>query len=350
MTRVLVLMSRLSDYMLNCLTHWHQDTGVELHVVRRKIDNAAPFQFEESQKGIVIHQREEFNLAGLQDCADRLNPNLIICFGWMDRDYLSVVRSRSSNCLAVMTMDNQWMGTMRQRAGLLWSRFRIQPHFDHVWVPGKRQRHFAHMLGFARGQIYEGLYVANTVNFDPIWRGLNGRPPAKRLIFTGRYVPEKGLDVLWDAFSAYHEQTDSALELWCMGTGPLDASKPEHPKIRHMGFVQPAEFAGLLKGGGIFILPSQFEPWGLVVQEFALAGFPLILSRNVGAGDCFLGDDNGLLLPEVSKDAIVKAITQIDALSERDLTAMSHASRARAEQMSVEDWVGQANAFLGDEP
>lgn len=346
MTRALILMSRLSDYMLNCVTHWQKTTGVDLHIVRRKVDSDAPFRFDPTEGGLRFYQREDFDAEGLQALVRDLDPQLILCFGWMDKDYLSIVRHRKPSCPAVMTMDNQWLGTLRQSLGLVWSRLRLQPLFDHVWVPGPRQHRFARKLGFAERQIHEGLYVANAANFDPIWTGLEGGAPTRRLVFTGRYVPEKGLDVLWEAFQSYHASHDSTLELWCIGAGALDSVKPDHPKIRHLGFVQPAEFRELLAGGGVFVLPSTFEPWGLVVQEFALAGFPLVLSSRVGAADRFLGTDNGILLPEVTPEALVEAIARIDGLEDAELVAMSRASRARAEGLTVDDWARQATAFL----
>lgn len=341
---IIVLMSRLSDYMLNCMKAWQISSGAALHIVHRSLDSAAPFQFDADQTNLHFYKREDFDRRSLQRLVRDLDPSLILCFGWMDADYLSVVGGRRRGCPAVMTMDNQWLGTLRQRVGLMWSRVHIRPIFDHVWVPGPRQRRFAQKLGFADCRIHEGLYVANDRNFNPIWQGLSGAP-AKRLIFVGRYASEKGIDVLWDAFSTYCARTKSDLELWCVGTGPLDATKPEHPQILHLGFVQPADFAKRLAGGGVFVLPSRFEPWGLVVQEFALAGCPLILSRHVGAADRFLGDDNGFLLPTVDRESLITAISRIDTLSADARGAMARASRRRAKELTVQNWTQQAQGF-----
>lgn len=345
---VLVLMSRLSDYMLNCFHVWESEFGVKIHVVRHPVETIdAPFEFSDCSENITFYEREKLDGAALEELVATLNPSLIICFGWADRCYLKAVRSRPMGTFAVMTMDNQWLGTARQRLGLFWSRFCLVPLFDYVWVPGPRQHSFARRLGFSEDRIRHGLYVANAANFDPIWQGLKATGPIKRLIFTGRYAPEKGLSTLWDAFIAYHDRQESTLELWCVGAGALDLNKPDHPNIRHLGFLQPSEFRDRLEGGGVFILPSTFEPWGLVVQEFALAGFPLVLSGNVGSADLFLGSDNGFLLPTVSRDALIDAIARVDALSDLELAAMSRASRTRAERLSASNWARQATAFLG---
>lgn len=347
MSRVLVLMTRLSDYMLNCLTQWHLATGVEIHIVRRQADSAAPFTFGVLPDGMTVVARETLDDKAMAALASNIDPQMILCFGWSDAAYLSTVQIRKPSCTAVMTMDNQWLGTWRQYLGMAWSRMKLKPLFDHVWVPGPRQKCFARKLGFSDMQIHEGLYVANAANFEPIWQGLMDGRLAKRLIFMGRYTPDKGLDVLWQAFIAYHAQTQSRLELWCVGTGALDAVKPDHPRIRHLGFIQPADLAQALSGGGIFVLPSRFEPWGLVVHEFALAGFPLVLSRHVGAADLFLGTDNGILLDDVTQETLLEAIARIDACSREDLRAMSQASRIRGETLDTASWIDRASAFMG---
>ena len=44
----------------------------------------------------------------------------------------------------------------------------------------------------------------------------------------------------------------------------------------------------IYNSGDLFLMPSSFEPWGVVVHEHAAAGFPLLLSDAVGAGERFL--------------------------------------------------------------
>lgn len=344
--KAVVLMTRMSDYMLNCFRAWQAGSGVELHVVRHKVDaDEAPFDFSDGLGGITTYEREALDDDAVDALVRDIRPELILCFGWADRGYLAAVRHRPAGTTAVMTMDNQWHGTLRQVLGVVWSRLRLTRLFDFIWVPGPRQRHFARLLGYPEDRIREGLYVANAANFAPIRDTFDG-PPSKRLVFVGRYVDAKGVRELWQGFAAYHATTDSDLELLCIGSGPLREAAPTHPRIRHLGFVQPKDFSEVLAGGGIFILPSRYEPWGLVVHEFALAGFPLVVSRAVGAGDRFLGPDNGLLLDAVTPEAIAKVVGDLDAMDEQTLASMSRASADRAATLTVDDWCAQADAFL----
>ena len=66
----------------------------------------------------------------------------------------------------------------------------------------------------------------------------------------------------------------------------------------------------------------------------------------MGAADRFLGDDNGVLLPKVNAETLVRAIERVVAVNTEELAAMSRASRALAEGLTVDDWARQATAFL----
>ena len=265
MTNVLVLMPRLSDYMLNCFRQWMSNEKVSLHIIHRVGDKNAPYEISNVIKGGFFYKREGLDLSELEALARDIKPAVIICFGWMDRHYLKLVRTREPACKSVLTMDSQWSGTPRQIFALIWARLRLTPFFDFVWVPGLRQEQFANLLGFSREKIMRGLYVANSKNFEPIWEGLEYSAPKKRLVFVGRYIPEKGITQLCKSFASYCDSTGSDTELWCFGSGPLEDVLVSHPQIIHKGFLQPHEFATCLHGGGVFILPSEFEPWGVVV-------------------------------------------------------------------------------------
>ena len=50
----------------------------------------------------------------------------------------------------------------------------------------------------------------------------------------------------------------------------------------------------------VLILPSTYEPWGLVVNEAMAAGMPVLVSNEVGAHyDLVDGNDTGLFLMHI---------------------------------------------------
>ena len=127
------------------------------------------------------------------------------------------------------------------------------------------------------------------------------------LLFVGRLVPEKGVDVLERAVQG----TDVALA-WA-GEGPL---RPGVGTV--MGQVNREDLPALYSAADTLILPSIrtatfTEPWGLVVNEAMLQGTPVITSDAVGAaaGGLVRHNRNGLVVPQNDAAALAEAINRI---------------------------------------
>jgi glycosyltransferase involved in cell wall biosynthesis len=64
----------------------------------------------------------------------------------------------------------------------------------------------------------------------------------------------------------------------------------------------------------VFALLSTHEPWGVVVNEAAACGLPLVLSDRVGAASDLLRDgENGVLVPVGDVDASADALALLAA-------------------------------------
>ena len=65
--------------------------------------------------------------------------------------------------------------------------------------------------------------------------------------------------------------------------------------------------------GDVFALLSTHEPWGVVVNEAAACGLPLVLSDRVGAAYDLLRDsENGFLVPAGDVGAAARALAALD--------------------------------------
>ena len=130
------------------------------------------------------------------------------------------------------------------------------------------------------------------------------------LLFVGRLVPEKGVDVLEQAFG--QAGVDAALA-WA-GSG-------REPGVgTFVGQVDKQGLPALYSAADTLILPSIrtatfTEPWGLVVNEAMLQGTPVITSDAVGAAAGGLVQDgrNGLVVPQGDAAALAEAIRTITA-------------------------------------
>lgn len=84
------------------------------------------------------------------------------------------------------------------------------------------------------------------------------------------------------------------------GDGPMRqeletlASQIAPDMVKFLGFRNQTELPALYDLCDVFVLPSRFEPWGLVVNEVMNAGKPVIVSDRVGCGpDLVKPGENG---------------------------------------------------------
>jgi glycosyltransferase involved in cell wall biosynthesis len=69
-------------------------------------------------------------------------------------------------------------------------------------------------------------------------------------------------------------------------------------RVKFLGFQNQTELPALYDLCDVFVLPSRFEPWGLVVNEVMNAGKPVIVSDQVGSGsDIVREGENGSIFP-----------------------------------------------------
>ncbi|HEY4651526.1 MAG TPA: glycosyltransferase family 4 protein [Pontibacter sp.] len=351
-TRILFLYTELAGYFLSCIKALTEEHVVEVHLVRWPVNSEAPFQFA-IPDGVRVYEKQVYSREQLVELSHTINPALVFCSGWMDKEYLAVVRSFKKQIPVLVGMDNHWQGTLKQQLARVVAPFTLQRLFTHAFVAGAPQKAYALKLGFKDQLILQGYYSADVPYFHAVYRqasAVKGSVFPKRFIYVGRYVPQKGITDLWQAFIQLQEEQPNEWELWCLGTGPLEATAAQHPKIRHIGFVQPADLPQFISQTGVFVLPSHFEPWGVVVHEFAAAGFPLLCSDAVGAATAFLKDGvNGYSFKAGDVGALKCAIQHVVSLSEQELQQMGEKSAASALQNTPSIWAEKLMGLLQPE-
>jgi len=81
------------------------------------------------------------------------------------------------------------------------------------------------------------------------------------------------------------------------------------------------------------------EPWGVAVHEFAAAGFPLLLSDQVGAASAFLKKgQNGFSFKAGNVNGIIEAMKSITALSDEKIFSMGKVSAELALTITPQTW------------
>jgi glycosyltransferase involved in cell wall biosynthesis len=151
------------------------------------------------------------------------------------------------------------------------------------------------------------------------------------LLFSGRLVQVKRVDLLVDAFARLASERPD-WDLLIVGDGPLkselQARLPEGLRNRVIwtGFLEQRELRNAYHASEVLVLPSSCEPWAVVVQEAMSAGLPVVASHIVGAADELISDGvSGRIFPSEDLAALVDALRDVTT-SDR-LANMKQAAR-----------------------
>ena len=332
----------LSDYLNACLKELASRAGVELFVSHQRPVESAPFA--EDQFSWIENQlmwRTEKDLATLDDRLSRFAPDILAFSGWAVSAYRKAAKRSSGKCVRIMAFDRCWLATPKQRLAALIAPWYVRPLADFVWVPGERQATFAKKLGFPQHHIFRGLYSCDQPTLEAIYRSRveNHRPLPKTFIYVGRLVPEKGVDTFVEAYEIYRRTIADPWPLICCGTGPLRSQIEDRPGIHVEGFLQPEALRAKLASAGCLVLPSNFEPWAVVVHEAAAAGLLILASENVGASVHLVQDSyNGYLFERGNATELAALMTRVARLTDAERSEMSHASHSLSLQFTPRRW------------
>ncbi len=164
------------------------------------------------------------------------------------------------------------------------------------------------------------------------------------ILCVAQYIHCKGVDVLLDAFAAVPR---SDLRLRIVGAGKRDAELREAIKSRGLEkrvetipFLSPEELVWEYANAGLFILPSRQECWGLVINEAAACGCPIVSTWGSGAAVEFLSDEYPQFLAEPdSAESLSLAIRSFLERPSGEKLAFSDFLRCKSSSYSVESMV-----------
>jgi glycosyltransferase involved in cell wall biosynthesis len=146
---------------------------------------------------------------------------------------------------------------------------------------------------------------------DP-WGPRPGWHDAPRAAFVGRLAPEKGLDLLIDAWPEVRTRHPRA-RLTLIGDGP------ERPalsaRVARLGLTDAVEMPGAspdpsgpLRAADLFVLPSREEGMSIALLEAMALGMPLVASAIPGNRRLVVEGEQGRLAPPGDPAALARAI------------------------------------------
>src|SRR4051812_13013828 len=118
--KVLFLYTELAEYFLKCceaLTKY-----AEVYIIRWPVNKEAPFNFVFPEK-INVYDKGDFNEKQLRELIQKIDPSVIVCSGWIDKQYLKLTRKYYGKIPTVLTCDTHWKGSLKQYIALVLGRF-----------------------------------------------------------------------------------------------------------------------------------------------------------------------------------------------------------------------------------
>jgi glycosyltransferase involved in cell wall biosynthesis len=146
------------------------------------------------------------------------------------------------------------------------------------------------------------------------FRARHGLGPGPLVLYTGRLVVDKGIEVLVRAWP----QISGPATLVLVGDGPLSAVAGALPGARLLGPLPREELPVAYRAAQIALLPSiptpRFkEPWGLVCNEAMHQGRAVLATSTVGAvaGGLVRDGDTGLVVAPGDAAALARGIDRL---------------------------------------
>jgi glycosyltransferase involved in cell wall biosynthesis len=215
---------------------------------------------------------------------------------------------------------------------------------DVVFSPGGDGEHYVRTYR-PEGEV---RFLPHVIDLDAFAPARSRRVPAAnlRLLYLGRYVPEKGLKDLMETID--HLGEDGHVELRMVGSGPMRAELESWAAgcavpVRVEGFIQQGDLLPVMAGADVLIFPTLGDPYGLVVSEAMAAGMTVISTSAAGEIAERLTDGpaapRGVIVPPGDPAALASAVKRL--VGDRDLVrALQAAAAAHADREFVLDrWV-----------
>lgn len=204
---------------------------------------------------------------------------------------------------------------------------RVLRGVDGVLVCGSLGRAYFEKYGVAGDRIFYTPYepdysmiasITSQESADAFRRrGLD--PGRNYIVYCGRLARVKRVDLLIKAFVAVLGRERPDWDLLIIGDGPLRADLeallpgPLRHRAHWTGFMSDQRnVAQLLRGGKVLVLPSDLEPWGVVINEAVAAGLAVIATDVVGAAAELVRDRiNGRIISCGDGLAMIQALVEV---------------------------------------
>ncbi|RBP49167.1 glycosyltransferase family 4 protein [Arenicella xantha] len=214
-----------------------------------------------------------------------------------------------------------------------------------MWVSSDNRDYYQH-YGALDSQLFFSPYAVNNDFFQSFPRpaDLSKQQDKCIILYASKFIPRKHAPMLVQAFANLAPEVRQHAELWLVGDGAdrdnietIIKNQDLSHQVKLLGFKNQTELPEVMAACDVFVLPSEREPFGLVINEVMNFAKAIITTDEVGAARDLVADgDNGWVIDANNQQALETALAQAIANPQR-LRDMGQGSLAKINAWSYKE-------------
>jgi glycosyltransferase involved in cell wall biosynthesis len=199
---------------------------------------------------------------------------------------------------------------------------------DSIIVPGRLSKNYVFSLGanaekvfIAPNTIDNGLFIRISKELRSCKIELKNQLGFKDkvvLLYVGQLIKRKGVEYLLYTYEKLEQEQDN-IALLIVGSGPSESFLKELAislKIRNVKFIgsglSSRELVQVFSIADLFVLPTQEDLWGFVINEAMACGLPIVATRaSQAAQEMIRYGENGYVVKEADSVELYNALENL---------------------------------------
>jgi glycosyltransferase involved in cell wall biosynthesis len=288
--------------------------------------------FPLSQK--AIHSKDlKKRISRLKTLVEEKQITHLAIAGYGRKDYRFIIKLGKRMGCKILVFSESWYKSFKVKEA--YKKYFIRRYIDHLFVSGERASdYYSNYLKIEKSKITKGYSVVDNPHFI---EKAKIQKKEKVLLCVARFSEEKNLIRLIEAFKESSISTNWKLKI--IGGGPL-FERLKQVSTSQILLIQWLNYDALPEQyhkSSAFILPSIFEPWGLVVNEAMVAGLPVLFSEELGClPDLYC--NNGFRFNPHSHQSMVESLNKLHAATDEELERWGENSKERINEFTCKHW------------
>ena len=224
--------------------------------------------------------------------------------GWLKRLYVGRILQQCRAFLAIGTVNKNYY----LRHGVSCDRIFLMPYA-------------------IDNESFAATVAATAAQRNDLKAGFGISPEQKVVLFVGKFMARKFPDLVARAINSIDGQC-SKPALVFVGSGEMEEKlRAMAPEAVFLGFQNQSALPAIYEMADVTVVPSEREPWGLVVNEAMACGTAVIVSDQVGCAVDLVNDRCGRIFPSGNLKALSAALVDCLEYSETMGSAAAAAIR-----------------------